>query len=1197
MKVLIVIALFSFGYAFGQEVKLGLPVGHSASVRSAIFSPDGKTVLTTSSDNTAKVWDRSNGSILLNLTDHKNRVTIGMYSPDGSLILTGSDDGTVKIWDSNNGKLLETLVGHQDGVYSVDFSPQGKHIVSSSMTSVFIWEISTGKLVRTLNHSELLKSAIFSPNGQYVLSYSFDNSALLWDMLTEEPIYTFQHKDEITGAKFSSDGSRILTTSIDGTLNIWNTSNGEPILTKKNDDKIYNSDLSPDGGTIVTYNNEYIILRNSNGELLAELTGHKSYITSFEVSRNNEYILTTSFDKTIKIWSLKTGDLLQTLVGHNDLIQSASFSQDSKFVVSASDDKTAKIWQVSSGHIYQDLKGRTTEIISASFLNQENSILINHKEIIVFYDFYSGNKLQASKNKYTTTDVSSDGKQLVTSNGPQLKIWDLASKKFIRSIDAHKYNINSAVYNPAGDKILTGSVDHTAKTWNTAGGIQELNLIGHNDEVLTACYNFDGSMILTGSMDNSAKLWRSIDGQLLHTFKGHETGVVSTVFSPDGGKILTASYDGTVKLWSTLNFKELETAKLSSRGLYSAEFSPDGNSIIVSLADGIGAIINNNKVIKLQGHNGKVISSEYSTDGKTIITGSKDGSFILWNADSGEQLIQHFIFDSDPNLWVHLHPSGLFDASPEAMELMYWTKGLEVIEFAQLKDRYWLPGLWEKVMKGEPLPDVRNMSELKLQPEVSFGELKNGKLPIVLTKRDGGYGKVSIFINGKEVLADARGDDLDSSKQQQTINYNLTDHPFLTNGVNKIEVKASSADGFVEGRSSLFELIQEEKEQEKPHFYGITIGVSQYANTRINLNYPDKDAKAMAKALELGANALFGSEKTHFYSITSTGTTRPNKENIRAIFGEIAEQATANDVIVIYLSGHGITYGGDEGDFYFLTADATAANKEAFNDPVLRKNVGISTSEFVEWLKEIAALKQVMVIDACGSGKAVENLLAARDIDASKIKAIDKMKDRTGMFIISGSAADAASYEANRYGQGLLTYSILQGMKGAALDQEQFYDVQKIFNYALETVPELAEGVGGIQRPQVLIPKGGSFAVGLVDEEARKQIPLNTIKPVFVRSTFVDAQKFNDHLQFSKSMDEELSSVTVRGSSEKYIFLDSREFPEAYSLSGGYTILTNGIELILNINGPIPSQHKLNAANTEELKAKIVELIHQLDLK
>ncbi|MFN5910211.1 MAG: caspase domain-containing protein, partial [Bacteroidota bacterium] len=391
-----------------------------------------------------------------------------------------------------------------------------------------------------------------------------------------------------------------------------------------------------------------------------------------------------------------------------------------------------------------------------------------------------------------------------------------------------------------------------------------------------------------------------------------------------------------------------------------------------------------------------------------------------------------------PNKWVHIHPSGLFDASPQAMELMYWTKGLEVIEFAQLKDRYWVPGLWEKVMKGEPLPDARSMQELKLQPEVELGEVKDGKLPVTLTKREGGYGKVSILINGKEVQADARGEQFDNTKETQTIWIDLKDHPNLKDSLNVIAVKASSEDGFVVGRPVEKKVVLTLK-RAVPHFYAVVVGTGKYVNEKINLKYPEKDAQSISTALQLGAEQLFGKENTHIYTLTTASGDRPTKEKIKYIFSEISKKATSSDLIVIYLSGHGIAWGGDQGDFYYLTTDVTAANAEAFNDEALRKNYTISASEFTEYLKAIPANKQVMIIDACSSGKAVDNLMAARDIDVSSVKAIDRMKDRTGMFVISGSAADAVSYEASRYGQGLLTYSILQAMKGAALRDGQFF--------------------------------------------------------------------------------------------------------------------------------------------------------------
>lgn len=594
----------------------------------------------------------------------------------------------------------------------------------------------------------------------------------------------------------------------------------------------------------------------------------------------------------------------------------------------------------------------------------------------------------------------------------------------------------------------------------------------------------------------------------------------------------------------------------------------------------------------LEGHTSDVNLSTYSPNGKTILTASDDGSIILWNAQTGRKFIQGFIFDGDPNKWVHIADNGFFDASPEAMGMMYWTKGLEVIEFSQLKDRYWIPSLWEKVMKGEELPKTRGIGELKLQPEVEVEEVKNGKIPVQLTKRDGGYGKVSIFINGKEVATDVRGPGFDTTLIVQTLYYSIEDHPYLKDGENTIEVKSSSADGFVQGSGTTVTYTHKKEDVKPVQFFSVVVGVGDYLNDAINLKYTVPDAKAIANAFQIGSENLFSKERTFIYTLTTDDELQPNKENIRKIFTEISKKAKAEDIITIYLSGHGITWGGNQGDFYYLTSDATAADVDAYNDPVIRQNNAISSSEMVEWLKEIPALKQVMIIDACGSGKAVENLIASRTIDPSQIKAIDRMKDRTGMYIISGCAADAVSYEASQYGQGLLTYSILQGMKGAALKEDQYVDINTILNFAKDNVPRLAEGIGGIQKPQLLIPKSGSFDIGILPIESRNLISLASPKRVFVRSTVVDADEFEDVLKLSLALDKELSLVSAKGIESPLVFFDAREYPNGCKITGGYRQEEGKIKLDMKVKcGEEQTRHSLEAENKEELVKVILNAI------
>jgi hypothetical protein len=410
---------------------------------------------------------------------------------------------------------------------------------------------------------------------------------------------------------------------------------------------------------------------------------------------------------------------------------------------------------------------------------------------------------------------------------------------------------------------------------------------------------------------------------------------------------------------------------------------------------------------------------------------------------------------------------------------------------------------------------------------------------------------------------------------------------------NNITVKAKTADGFVSSRGEEVIALSNDSvaKPRKPAFYAVICGTSEFSNNKMNLKYPVIDAKAVAKAVKLGAGNLFGKDSTHVYLLSSRGndSTTTTKQNIQRIFEKIKAKAKPEDIVMVYLSGHGVTYGGEKGDFYYLTTEYSGTSAESFADPDLRKSQSISTEEFTDWLNAIPALKQIMIIDACGSGKAVDNLIARRDIESSQIKAIDRMKDRTGLYILSGCAANAVSYEANRFGQGLLTYSVLQAIRGMALRENKFIDITTLLNYSSEEVPKMAKDIGGIQKPQMLIPKGGSFDIGIIQESDKALIPLSAIKPVFVRTTIIEETKKRDILKIAKEVDDKLNEVSGKGDeSNTIIFIDAAEYPESCSISGSYTIVGE----TLSFSGSVLCGSKEKPIKIENVsKEKLVEQI------
>jgi WD domain, G-beta repeat len=136
--------------------------GHTSSVRSAVFSPDGTRILTASADHTARLWD-TRGQPTTILKGHTAAITSAMFSPDGSRILTASDDDTVRLWDSS-GQPIAILKGHTAAITSAMFSPDGTRILTASADhTVQLWDVAGTRLVTLSGHTNVVWSAVFSP--------------------------------------------------------------------------------------------------------------------------------------------------------------------------------------------------------------------------------------------------------------------------------------------------------------------------------------------------------------------------------------------------------------------------------------------------------------------------------------------------------------------------------------------------------------------------------------------------------------------------------------------------------------------------------------------------------------------------------------------------------------------------------------------------------------------------------------------------------------------------------------------------------------------------------------------------------------------------------------------------------------------------------------------------------------------------
>ncbi|CZR52554.1 related to WD40-repeat protein (notchless protein) [Phialocephala subalpina] len=268
--------------------------GHSSSVTSVAFSPNGKQVVSSSGDNTIRLWDAATGAALQTLEGHSSWISSVAFSPNGKQVVSGSRDSTIRLWDTATGAALQTLEGHSSSISSVAFSPNGKQVVSGSWdNTIRLWDTATGAALQTLEgHSSWISSVAFSPNGKQVVSGSRDNTIRLWDAATRAALQTLEgHSDWISLVAFSPDGKQVVSGSWDNTIRLWDT---------------------------------------ATGAALQVLKGHSSSITLIAFSPDGKQVVSSSYDNTIRLWDTATGAALQTLEGHSSSISSVVFSPNGK---------------------------------------------------------------------------------------------------------------------------------------------------------------------------------------------------------------------------------------------------------------------------------------------------------------------------------------------------------------------------------------------------------------------------------------------------------------------------------------------------------------------------------------------------------------------------------------------------------------------------------------------------------------------------------------------------------------------------------------------------------------------------------------------------------------------------------------------------------------------------------------------------
>lgn len=499
--------------------------GHSDRVLAVAFSPDGQWFATASADRTIKLWNRD-GTLVQTLSGHQNWVTSVQFSLNGQSLVSGSRDGTAKLWQLDKFKEVQTFRGHRGWVNAVAFGQSDRQILSGGEDgTVKFWRVGRRTALRSFKvHNDRVTTVRLAPNGRSFLT-SGDNVAKLWTLNGKEIATLEGHRDQVNTASYSPDGRTIATGSSDRTIRLWNLEGASLQTIQGHEAAVTRISFSPAGSQLLSTSADKTarswqinlparlntglsaMTTNLDGSIIAiaapdntiqlqnnkdflSLKGHTAPITQIQISPDDTLLISSSADKTIRLWNISTGELIRTISGHNDRVTALSFSPDRQTFASASADRTIKIWTV-QGDLRTILQGHTDEVISVSY--------------------------------------SSDGRLASGSVDQTVRLWDL-DRQTSTILGKHKLAIAAIAFSPDGKTLASASWDNTINLWSVEQAKLRQTLIDHSGGVTALSFNQDGSVFASGSDDATIKLWNTATGELIKTLVGTKDRIASVAF-------------------------------------------------------------------------------------------------------------------------------------------------------------------------------------------------------------------------------------------------------------------------------------------------------------------------------------------------------------------------------------------------------------------------------------------------------------------------------------------------------------------------------------------------------------------------------------------------------------------------------------------------------------------------------------------
>ena len=1098
---------------FAQKTELVVPIKHSKAVIAAIYSNDGKKIISIGSDQTLKIWKANDGLLLSTIKDTLVKFEAISLLPKDGLAFVRTDKG-YQILDYKKNQIISSkripkytggciIEGSSDFYYTKGFdaAPNEKALykffkrnVSNGGEEEKIMEFNDpdGRVAWSLRFTQGGQNIMIKPFGMHMFLFNLKNNALTkldnykYIESTADGIIDFNYKPSQFGDIIELSnyrGKKDYTVKyIDA-----NTKATKKSFSLKN---VSNYEFTNKGFIYISAQSASIYDEKKDKIINLTVPANQR-ILFYDDLQNKLLVVDNKSLKNIGVANAKLGNIELALGGktlYNTYVLENDNSYKQFWLASGYGRKYLNITdgrihlisnqlpRAASSTVFPDFdkslvrEKKGDSIMTYKFTNKDITLSnINNLKDIIQKEF-------GNKEPYAFC-LSDDGSLIALSNSNKTVVYNLIQKRLLNSYDIAG-TIHQLYFSPNNNQLFIGvRLDNTTE----------------DDRSRLFCYKTSGV---------SLPIWEKKRWNV-------EKFEIDKI-DPNKLKVVVASTfnDADLNVQGNEGYYELraDNGEILDYTRGPISFSYDNVKIIPETKTVMYAI--SNYLFSLNKDGVKTIAETYSDPGGAINSYSNfynnefliypvaAGSYAIFDLIKGVTVADLYLFD-ESNDWVLITKSGRFDGTETATKALYYVRNDTKIEVEAVYEKFYTPNLLMRLLSRENLPPVDvDLDNLRPKPvaKIQYSERKRNleveddvqiyvnssgvaEILVNATAPEDKVDEIRLFHNGKAVNLATRGlfvtdaDGFDSKKYTINLLPGLNNFRAIALNSQRTESKADEIVVNFKKDGTTPVPPKPNNDQNSPvdeidhnaTLHVVVVGINAYKNKINPLTYAIPDAKAFKEELELDAKSIVSNIKS--YLIADDQAT---KAGILAAFETIKKTAKPEDVFVFYYAGHGYIHPSNN-EFYLVSADVADGGES------LLKN-GISSKQLQAIAVEIPAQKQLFIMDACQSAGAFDQMLKH---DGEQQKNLALIARSTGTHWMAASGSTETAKEFGELGHGVFTYSLLQALKGKAANNKMI-TVNGLKNYLQEIVPELVKKYGSSGQYPASYGFGNDFPVEII---------------------------------------------------------------------------------------------------------------------